>query len=90
MHDDKDALLKRINRAAGQVRGIGQMVEDDRYCLDILHQMSAIRAALGRIEDDILKRHANHCVEEAIQSGDAAQQREKFTELVDLMRKAKR
>ncbi len=88
--DEKSAIVKRINRVEGQVRGIGQMVENDRYCLDILHQVSAIRAALGRVEDDILKRHAAHCVEEAIMSGKPGEQREKFNELIDLMRKTKR
>jgi len=90
VQDDKLAIVKRLNRVEGQVRGIAQMVESDRYCLDILHQMSAIRAALGRVEDDILKRHAAHCVEDAIASGQADDQRHKFNELIDLMRKTKR
>lgn len=88
-HHDAKALTAAFNRIAGQVRGVGQMVEDGRYCIDILHQIHAVRAALGRVESEILKSHAAHCVEEAIASGDAAEQRQKFTELVELFSRAK-
>ncbi|WAT17387.1 metal-sensitive transcriptional regulator [Aurantiacibacter sp. MUD11] len=87
-HDTK-ALLNRLGRIEGQVRGITRMVEEDRYCIDILHQVQAVRAALTRVESEVLKRHAAHCVAEAIASGDADEQREKFTELVDLFAKSK-
>jgi DNA-binding FrmR family transcriptional regulator len=63
------------------------MVEDGRYCIDILTQIQAIKAALGKVEDELLKNHAAHCVEEAIQDGDAKSQRQKFSELVDLFGK---
>ena len=66
------------------------MVEDDRYCMDILHQIQAIRAALGKVESQVLKDHAACCVSEAIASGEAAEQRAKFEELVDLLEKIRR
>ena len=80
-------VLPRLRRIEGQVRGIARMVEDERYCMDILIQLQAVKAALRRVEDQVLKQHAAHCVEEAIASGDAAEQREKFSELVDLFGK---
>lgn len=83
------AIRARLSRIEGQVRGVGQMVEDDRYCIDILHQVHAIKAALAKVETEILKSHAACCVEEAIASGDAVQQRAKFTELVEVFAKAK-
>lgn len=66
------------------------MVEDDRYCIDILTQMQAVKSALGKVESEILKNHAACCVAEAIASGNETDQRAKFTELVDLFEKAKR
>ena len=83
-------IVDRLRRVEGQVRGISQMVEDDRYCIDILHQLQAVKSALARAEDEILKNHASHCVAEAIASGDADEQRQKFGELIDLLAKAKR
>lgn len=90
MAKDKTAILNRLRRIEGQVRGVSQMVEDDRYCIDILHQVQAIKAALSRAESEILKDHAACCVSEAIASGDAAEQRIKFNELIDLFEKVKR
>ncbi|MBX7481248.1 metal-sensitive transcriptional regulator [Qipengyuania qiaonensis] len=84
------SIINRLRRIEGQVRGVAQMVEDDRYCIDILNQMQAVKAALGRAESEILKRHAACCVAEAIASGDADEQKRKFGELVDLFEKAKR
>jgi CsoR family transcriptional regulator, copper-sensing transcriptional repressor len=87
---DQTPLLNRLRRIEGQVRGVAQMVADDRYCIDILTQVQAVKAALGRAESEILKRHAACCVSEAIASGDAAEQKVKFDELVDLFERAKR
>lgn len=84
------AVVKRLRRIEGQVRGIISMVEDDRYCVDILHQLSAVRAALGKVENEILKNHAATCVEEAIASGGPAEQRRKFDELVELFGRVKK
>jgi DNA-binding FrmR family transcriptional regulator len=87
---EKNAITKRLNRVEGQVRGISRMIEEERYCIDILQQMQAIRAALARVEDAILKDHAATCIESAIASGNEIDQRAKFSELVDLMSKVRR
>ena len=67
---DSTRIVNRLRRIEGQVRGVAQMIEDDRYCIDVLTQMQAVKAALGRAESEILKRHAACCVSEAIESGD--------------------
>ncbi len=90
MGKDRSALLNRLGRIEGQVRGIRQMIADDRYCIDVLHQVQAVKAALAKAESEILKDHAACCVSEAIASGDAAQQRAKFNELIELFDKVKR
>jgi len=82
--------VNRLRRIEGQVRGIAKMLEDDRYCIDILTQMQAVKSALARAESEILKDHAASCMEKAITSGNAEDQREKITELVDLFDKLKR
>lgn len=82
--------VTRLRRIEGQVRGIAAMVEEDRYCIDILHQVQAVKAALAKVESGILKRHAACCVADAIASGDPAAQREKFGELVDLFERVRR
>ena len=84
------AKINRLNRIAGQVRGVATMIENDRYCIDILHQITAIKSALAQVESQILKDHAACCVAEAIASGDEAQQRQKFEELVDLMNRSRK
>jgi len=87
---NKAATLKRLNRIEGQVRGLARMVEDDRYCIDIITQIGAVRAALRRVEEEILRDHVAHCVEHAITSGDKADQRRKVKELMDVMGRAGR
>jgi DNA-binding FrmR family transcriptional regulator len=82
--------INRLRRIEGQVRGIIKMLEDDRYCIDVLTQMQAIKSAVARAESEILKDHANSCVAEAIKSGDPDAQREKVSELIDLFDKLKR
>ena len=89
MQENKRKTLDRLSRLEGQVRGIARMVENDRYCMDILTQTAAVRAALKGVERMILEDHAHHCIEDAIASGDAAEQRAKFTELVVLLEKAR-
>ena len=86
----KDATIRRLNRIEGQVRGISRMIEEERYCIDVLQQTLAIKSALAKVEDAILKDHAATCVESAIASGDEKDQRQKFGELVDLLSKVKR
>ena len=78
----KSAVLKRLNRIEGQVRGIAGMVEGDRYCVDIVTQISAVRAALQRAEEEILRDHVSRCVAGAFASGDVADQQAKIEELV--------
>ncbi|MDE3115864.1 MAG: metal-sensitive transcriptional regulator [Pseudomonadota bacterium] len=78
-------LLARLSRIEGQVRGVARMVEEERYCIDVLDQIQAIKAALKKVEAEILKGHADHCVAHAIESGDREDQRQKFNELVDLL-----
>jgi DNA-binding FrmR family transcriptional regulator len=67
---NRDALIKRLHRVEGQVRGIERMVEDDRYCIDILTQIGAVSTALESLAFEILDNHVNHCVTDAIASGD--------------------
>ena len=86
----KEQVLKRLSRIEGQVRGLSRMVEEDRYCIDVLTQISAVRAALKRAEEEILKDHVAHCVEHAIRSGDAEDQRRKVAELMDVIVRTER
>lgn len=88
--DSKTSTISRLNRIEGQVRGLARMVEDDRYCIDIVTQIGAVRAALRRVEEEILRDHVAHCVEHAITSGDKADQRRKVKELMDVMGRAGR
>jgi CsoR family transcriptional regulator, copper-sensing transcriptional repressor len=88
--DIKDSARKRLNRIEGQVRGLIRMVEDDRYCIDVVTQISAVRAALRRAEEEILRDHVAHCVEDAIASSNRAEQRRKITELMDAVTRADR
>ena len=83
--DAKPKLLNRLNRIEGQVRGITRMVEDDRYCIDILTQIQAARSALARVETELLKNHLHHCIEGTIVSGNASEQRKKAGELIELL-----
>lgn len=86
----KTSVRKRLSRIEGQVRGLAKMVEEDRYCIDIITQIAAVRAALRRAEDEILKDHVAHCVEHAVASGDRADQRDKIAELVALIGRVER
>lgn len=81
----KNAVLKRLGRIEGQVRGVAGMVGDGRYCIDIMTQLAAIRAALRRVEEEVLRDHVAHCVEHAIEHGDANEQREKIAEIIDVL-----
>jgi DNA-binding FrmR family transcriptional regulator len=88
--ETKAAVLKRLNRIEGQVRGLSRMVEEDRYCIDVITQVSAVRAALRRAEEEILRDHVGHCVEHAIASGDRHEQRKKITEIIDVLGRSDR
>jgi DNA-binding FrmR family transcriptional regulator len=82
--------INRLKRSEGQIRGIIKMLEDGRYCIDILNQMQAVKAALARAESELLKEHAATCIEKALASGNVDEQRKKVGELVDLFDKLKR
>jgi DNA-binding FrmR family transcriptional regulator len=83
---DKDALTKRLHRIEGQVRGIERMVEDDRYCIDVLTQIAAVSTALESLAIRILDDHVRHCVAHALQSGDEDEARTKTEELLGAVR----
>ena len=87
---NKPRLLNRLNRIEGQVRGVARMVEEDRYCIDVLTQLQAVRAALAKVETEMLRDHLGHCIESAIVSGDRDQQREKASELIQLLERTAR
>ena len=86
----KSTRLKRMSRIEGQVRGLGRMIEQDRYCIDIITQISAVRAALAKVGEHILEDHIAHCVEHAIASGNADEQRKKARELIEVLGRARR
>ena len=88
--ETKTACLKRLGRIEGQVRGLARMIEDDRYCIDVVTQIAAVRVALRRVEQEVLRDHVGHCVEHAIRSGDAEEQRRKVTELMEVFARAER
>ena len=79
---DKDALKKRLHRIEGQVRGIERMVDDDRYCIDILTQVAAARTALESLALEVLEDHVAHCVRDALASGDEQMVTAKSQELL--------
>ena len=80
----KATSLKRLKRIEGQVRGVARMVEQDRYCIDVVTQIGAVRAALRKVEEEVLRDHVGHCVEGAIASGNKGRQRRKIAELMDV------
>jgi DNA-binding FrmR family transcriptional regulator len=83
MHEaTKTEITKRLRRIEGQVGGLLRMIDDDRYCVDVLTQIHAVRAALHKVEETILGDHVSHCVAEAFASGDATDQRHKVEELI--------
>jgi DNA-binding FrmR family transcriptional regulator len=88
--DIKASVQRRLGRIEGQVRGLCKMVDEDRYCIDIVTQISAVRAALRRVEEEVLRDHVAHCVEHAILSGNKADQREKIAELMDVIGRSDR
>ena len=81
----KASCLKRLSRIEGQVRGLSRMVEEERYCIDVITQLSAVRAALRRVEQEILHDHVGHCVKHAMRSNDREDQERKIRELMDVL-----
>jgi CsoR family transcriptional regulator, copper-sensing transcriptional repressor len=86
----KPKVMNRLNRIEGQVRGIARMVEDDRYCVDVLTQLQAVRAALLRVESEVLKDHLDYCVMGAMTGDDPAERKAKANELIALLGRASR
>lgn len=80
--DEKESLMNRLKRIEGQVRGIQKMIEEDRYCVDVLVQISAINAALKRVGFSLMEQHTKHCVANAVKSGDGDKA---FEELIDVI-----
>lgn len=90
-HDPQQraALLRRLKRIEGQVKGLSRMLEEDRYCIDILHQIQAAKAALTKAETELLRSHARACVDQALAEGSLEEQRDKIVELVDLFERVR-
>ena len=84
---DREAIVKRLHRIEGQVRGIERMVEDDRYCIDILTQIAAVNTALESLAVTILDEHVRHCVAGALSSGDEVDAHTKTEELLQAVRR---
>ncbi|MBM7634025.1 metal-sensitive transcriptional regulator [Geomicrobium sediminis] len=81
---NKQALLNRLKRIEGQVRGVQKMVDNDKYCVDILHQISAIQSAMKKVSIALMEDHTNHCVANAIKEGN---KEEVIDELMDVMKR---
>jgi CsoR family transcriptional regulator, copper-sensing transcriptional repressor len=81
----KSSCIRRLDRIEGQVRGLARMIEEGRYCIDIVTQVSAVRAALRRVEQEVLRDHIGNCVREAIESEDARKQDRTIQELIDVL-----
>jgi DNA-binding FrmR family transcriptional regulator len=84
---DKGQLLKRLARIEGQVRGIAKMIEDDRYCIDVLTQLGAVDTALEAVALKVLEDHVQHCVAGALTSGDVAEAQQKTAELLEAVQR---
>jgi CsoR family transcriptional regulator, copper-sensing transcriptional repressor len=87
-HPDSSALLTRLRRIEGQVRGVQKMLEEDRDCMDVVTQVHAARAALAKVEAEVLRRHMESCIESAIAAGDADAQRKLLSELMVALTKS--
>ena len=83
----RENVRKRLSRIEGQVRGLQKMIEEDRYCVDILVQVKAVNAALKKVEGELLKDHVDHCLAAAIASDDISERETKVAELIDLLAK---
>ena len=90
MRAEQDKVVRLLKTARGQLDGLLRMVEEDRYCIDILTQLQAVRAALARLESEVLKDHMDHCVMGAIAGDDLADRKAKATELIELLGRASR
>ena len=87
--EQRGSVVKRLKRIEGQVKGLVRMVEEDRYCIDILHQIQATKAALTKAETELLRAHAGECVDAALRQGTVREKRKKIVELVDLFERVR-
>jgi DNA-binding FrmR family transcriptional regulator len=85
-HDE----LTRLRRIEGQVRGLQRMIEEDRYCIDILTQIRSVIGALERVSSSVLERHLHHCVAHALDAGSEAEKSARLEEVISVIRKARR
>lgn len=85
----REAVGRRFKRIEGQVRGLGRMLDEDRYCIEILQQIQAVKAALKKAETELLRVHARECVDNALKSGTISEKRTKIVELVDLFERVR-
>ena len=88
--ETKPKILNRLSRIEGQVRGIARMVADDRYCIDLLTQLQAVRAAVHRVETEVLRDHLDHCVMGTMTGNDLEDRKAKAAELIELLARAGR
>jgi DNA-binding FrmR family transcriptional regulator len=86
----KQAALKRLKRIEGQVRGLAKMVEEDRYCMDVLMQIAAVQQALRGVSQELMHQHLEHCVHDAVAQGDTTRERKLYKEMLDLIYKYSR
>ena len=87
--NSQESIIRRLKRIEGQAKGLIRMLEEDRYCIDILHQIQATKAALTKVETELLRSHARECVDEALRRGTVREKREKIVELVDLFERVR-
>ncbi len=87
MEENKVKILNRLKRIEGQVRGIQEMVKKNRYCIDILTQLSSVTSATNRVEDIVLRRHLDSCVSAAIKSGSGLSKKEKLDEVMEFLKR---
>jgi DNA-binding FrmR family transcriptional regulator len=88
-HESKKSCATRLGRIEGQVRGIARMIEEDRYCIDVLTQLQAIKAALKRVEDEVLRDHVSRCVAHAIEKGDESEKKRMIDELIEVVARSR-
>ncbi len=86
---NRNLIVRRLKKIEGQVKGLVRMLDDDRYCIDILHQIQATKAALTKAETELLRAHAGECVDAALRQGTMQQKRKKIIELVDLFERVR-
>ena len=87
--EERQAISRRLSRIEGQVKGLNRMLDEDRYCIDILHQVQATKAALTKVETELLRDHAQKCVDDALKEGTLKEKRGKILELVGLFERVR-